>query len=64
MLVALGVLFFVGRRRQAAARAKAAEQRANAMGTGRAARRSGGGGGVARDVDRLTGAARAALEGV
>ena len=44
VLVALGVLFFVGRRRQAAARAKAAEQRANAMGTGRAARRSGGGG--------------------
>ena len=45
VLVALGVLFFVGRRRQSAARAKAAEQRANAMGTGRAARRSGGGGG-------------------
>jgi hypothetical protein len=43
VLVALGVLFFVGRRRQSAARAKAAEQRANAMGTGRAARRSGGG---------------------
>ena len=45
VLVALGVLFLVGRRRQSAARAKAAEQRANAMGTGRAARRSGGGGG-------------------
>ena len=44
VLVVLGVLFFVGRRRQARARAKAAEQRANAMGTGRAARRSGGGG--------------------
>ena len=43
VLVALGVLFFVGRRRQATARAKAAEQRANAMGSGRAARRSGGG---------------------
>ena len=43
VLVALGVLFFVGRRRQAKARAKAAEQRANALGTGRAARRSGGG---------------------
>jgi uncharacterized membrane protein len=43
VLVALVVLFFVGRRRQASARAKAAEQRANAMGTGRAARRSGGG---------------------
>jgi len=42
VLVALAVLFFVGRRRQASARAKAAEQRANAMGTGRAARRSGG----------------------
>ena len=45
VLVALGVMFFIGRRRQKAARAKAAEQRANAMGTGRAARRSGGGGG-------------------
>ena len=45
VLVALGVMFFVGRRRQSAARARAAEQRANAMGTGRAARRSGGGGG-------------------
>jgi hypothetical protein len=44
VLVALGVLFLVGRRRQAKARAKAAEQRANALGTGRAARRSGGGG--------------------
>ena len=44
VLVALGVLYFVGRRRQAKARAKAAEQRANAVGTGRAARRSGGGG--------------------
>src|SRR5215217_8820613 len=43
VLVVLGVLFFVGRRRQAKARAKAAEQRANALGTGRAARRSGGG---------------------
>ena len=42
-LIALGVLYFVGRRRQASARAKAAEQRANAAGTGRAARRSGGG---------------------
>ena len=45
VLVALGVMFLIGRRRQKAARAKAAEQRANAMGTGRAARRSGGGGG-------------------
>ena len=42
VLIALGVLFFVGRRRQASARAKAAEQRANALGGGRAARRSGG----------------------
>jgi hypothetical protein len=42
VLVVLGVLFFVGRRRQSAARAKAAEQRANAAGTGRAARRSAG----------------------
>src|SRR3954449_13079791 len=45
VLVVLGVLFFVGRRRQASARAKAAEQRANAMGSGRAARRASGGGG-------------------
>jgi hypothetical protein len=45
VLIAVGVLWFVGRRRQSAARARAAEQRANAMGTGRAARRSGGGGG-------------------
>ncbi len=44
VLVALGVLFFVGRRRQGRARAKAAQERANALGTGRAARRSGGGG--------------------
>jgi hypothetical protein len=44
VLVALGVMFFIGRRRQKAARAKAAEQRASALGTGRAARRSGGGG--------------------
>jgi hypothetical protein len=43
VLVAVGVLYFVGRRRQARARERAAEQRANAMGTGRAARRSGGG---------------------
>jgi hypothetical protein len=42
VLVALGVMFFIGRRRQAAARTKAAEQRANALGTGRAARRSSG----------------------
>jgi len=42
LLVALGVLFLVGRRRQARARVKAAEQRAQAVGTGRAARRSGG----------------------
>ena len=48
VLVVLGVLFFVGRRRQAKARAKAAEQRANALGTGRAARRSGGGSGSGR----------------
>jgi hypothetical protein len=41
VLVVLGVLALVGRRRQRTARAKAAEQRANAMGTGRAARRSG-----------------------
>ena len=45
VLVALGVMYLFGRRRQARAREKAAEQRANAMGTGRAARRSGGGGG-------------------
>ena len=32
VLIVLGVLFFVGRRRQSAARAKAAEQRANALG--------------------------------
>jgi hypothetical protein len=44
VLVVLGVLFFVGRRRQSAARARAAEQRANAAGTGRAARRAGGSG--------------------
>jgi uncharacterized membrane protein len=43
VLVALAVLFVVGRRRQKAARARAAEQRANALGGGRAARRSGGG---------------------
>jgi membrane protein implicated in regulation of membrane protease activity len=43
VLIALGVLFLVGRRRQSRARARAAEQRANAMGTGRAARRSRGG---------------------
>ena len=43
VLVVVGVLAFVGRRRQKAARAKAAEQRANALGGGRAARRSGGG---------------------
>ena len=42
VLIALGVLYFVGRRRQARARTRAAEQRANAMGTGRAARRSSG----------------------
>src|SRR3954447_17675760 len=41
VLVVLGVLALVGRRRQRTARAKAAEQRANAGGTGRAARRSG-----------------------
>jgi uncharacterized membrane protein len=38
--IVIGVLAFYGRRRQNAARAKAAEQRASAMGTGRAARRS------------------------
>lgn len=42
VLIALGVLFVIGRRRQATARAKAAQQRADAGGTGRAARRSGG----------------------
>jgi hypothetical protein len=42
VLIALGVLYFVGRRRQSRARARAAEQRANAMGTGRAARRQSG----------------------
>jgi len=42
VLLVLAVLFVVGRRRQASARAKAAEQRAGALGTGRAARRSGG----------------------
>jgi hypothetical protein len=45
VLIAVGVLYFVGRRRQARARGRAAEQRANAAGTGRAARRAGGGGG-------------------
>ena len=44
VLVALGVLFLVGRRRQARSRERAAEQRANQLGTGRAARRSRGGG--------------------
>jgi hypothetical protein len=44
VLVALGVLFLVGRRLQARARERAAEQRANQLGTGRAARRSRGGG--------------------
>ena len=43
VLIALGVLYLVGRRRQSRARERAAEQRANAMGTGRAARRSRGG---------------------
>jgi uncharacterized membrane protein len=43
VLVVLAVMFVVGRRRQKAARARAAEQRANAVGSGRAARRSGGG---------------------
>jgi uncharacterized membrane protein len=38
--VVIGVLAFFGRRRQSAARAKAAEQRASALGSGRAARRS------------------------
>jgi hypothetical protein len=42
VLVALVVLFVVGRRRQKKARARAAEQRANTLGGGRAARRSGG----------------------
>jgi hypothetical protein len=45
VLVVLGVLFLFGRRRQSAARARAAEQRANAAGTGRAARRAGASGG-------------------
>jgi hypothetical protein len=39
------VLAFAGRRRQNRARTRAAEQRAEAIGTGRAARRSGGGSG-------------------
>ena len=43
VLIALGVLFVFGRRRQSKARAKAAQDRANALGTGRAARRSGRG---------------------
>jgi hypothetical protein len=43
VLVAIGVLYVVGRRRQNRARARAAEQRANALGGGRAARRAGGG---------------------
>ena len=44
VLVVLAVMFVIGRRRQKRARAKAAEQRATAAsGTGRAARRSGGG---------------------
>jgi hypothetical protein len=43
--IVLGVLAFVGRRRQNKAREKAAQQRAEAMGTGRAARRAGGSGG-------------------
>jgi hypothetical protein len=43
VLVAVGVLVFVGRRRQRRAREKAAEQRTQALGTGRAARRSGSG---------------------
>src|SRR4051812_675295 len=43
--ITLGVLAFVGRRRQNRAREKAAQQRAEAMGTGRAARPPGGGGG-------------------
>jgi hypothetical protein len=42
VLVAIGVLYVVGRRRQNRARARAAEQRANALGGGRAARRAGG----------------------
>jgi cytochrome c-type biogenesis protein CcmH/NrfF len=42
VLVAIGVLAFVGRRRQRRARDRAAEQRAQALGGGRAARRSGG----------------------
>jgi len=40
--VVLGVLAFMGRRRQNRAREKAAQQRAEALGTGRAARRAGG----------------------
>jgi uncharacterized membrane protein len=43
VLAVIGVLVVVGRRRQKTARAKAAEERANALGGGRAARRSGGG---------------------
>ena len=43
VLLAIGVLALVGRRRQRRARAKAAEQRAEAVGSGRAARRAGGG---------------------
>jgi hypothetical protein len=39
VVAVIGVLAFFGRRRQAAARAKASEQRAAAAGTGRAARR-------------------------
>jgi uncharacterized membrane protein len=38
--IVIGVLAFFGRRRQKAARAKAAEQRSSALGSGRAARRS------------------------
>ncbi|MEA2282729.1 MAG: hypothetical protein QOK21_3336 [Solirubrobacteraceae bacterium] len=38
--IVIGVLAFFGRRRQSAARAKAAEQRSSALGSGRAARRS------------------------
>jgi uncharacterized membrane protein len=39
--IVVGVLVFLGRRRQAAARERAAEQRASAFGTGRASRRQG-----------------------
>jgi uncharacterized membrane protein len=39
VVLVVGALAFFGRRRQAAARGKAAEQRAAAMGTGRASRR-------------------------